>query len=89
MNGCKSLRLALRIMVLVMLIPFNLIATIAVAVFVLADKLNNWKTENAKVAQQVAYYLANNGIPLVVMSVIELLLLLDLNRYTKPSHNRK
>lgn len=82
MNKHKFILQTLRITLLVILVCFNLASSLIIMVFTLADNLESLESEGAPVAQQVAAYIAENGVQLVIiLGTMELLLLIDWERY--------
>ena len=84
LSSCCSFLQKLVYVGFVILTLFNLAATVVVATLVLASRLDSLESSNAPVAEETAAYLADNGVQfIIIMSTVELLLLIDWDKFKR------
>ncbi len=88
MRRFGRLNRVLQVTAFLILTVFNLGATIILAVFALGGQLNSLESKDAPIAQQVAVYLADNGVQFIIMlSTVELLLLINWEEFATSTDN--
>ena len=89
-NCSKRLLHALQIVAVIILLIFDIAASVIIMSFQLYDSFGETETEQDPVAQQTASYIADNGIQfLIIIGTATLLLLVNWSRYAKKTENAR